>query len=93
MILCGGIPINSKSKTSCADSDLRPDARLAAHQRVCLDWDLATRVENWKSTEWGRNKGDRTATVTQFGAYSNDVNNFSVQMGGGKTGLGQMAFI
>ncbi|GBM06464.1 hypothetical protein AVEN_58309-1 [Araneus ventricosus] len=37
MILSDGIPSNSKSKTSCADSNLRPDARLPAHQSVCLD--------------------------------------------------------
>ncbi|GBN58012.1 hypothetical protein AVEN_82495-1 [Araneus ventricosus] len=64
-------------------------ARLAAHQRICLDWDLATRVENRKSAEWG----DRRATVAHFGAYVNDVRNSSIKMGGERTGLRQMAYL
>ncbi|GBL73538.1 hypothetical protein AVEN_159519-1 [Araneus ventricosus] len=54
------------------------DARVAAHQRICLDWDLATRLENRKSAVWGkRNKGDRRAVVARFGASVNDVPHFS----------------
>ncbi|GBM04481.1 hypothetical protein AVEN_197893-1 [Araneus ventricosus] len=32
-------------------------ARVAAHQRICLDWDHATRLENRKSAVWGRRNG------------------------------------
>ncbi|GBL92386.1 hypothetical protein AVEN_174682-1 [Araneus ventricosus] len=34
------------------------DAMIAAHQRICLNWNLATRLENRKSAVWGRrNRG------------------------------------
>ncbi|GBN08943.1 hypothetical protein AVEN_11944-1 [Araneus ventricosus] len=49
-----GIPTNSKSITSSADSNLSFYARVAAHQRICLDWDLAARLENRKSAVWWR---------------------------------------
>ncbi|GBM70676.1 hypothetical protein AVEN_270783-1 [Araneus ventricosus] len=40
-----------------------PTESKAAHQRTCLDWNLATRLENRKSDEWGRNRGNRRAAV------------------------------
>ncbi|GBM73107.1 hypothetical protein AVEN_198780-1 [Araneus ventricosus] len=52
------------------------DARVEKHQRICLDWDLATRLENRKSAVCGH-----------FGASVNDVPHFSTWMGGGKTSL------
>ncbi|GBO06250.1 hypothetical protein AVEN_211372-1 [Araneus ventricosus] len=58
-----------------------PDARLATHQWICLHWNLASRLENRKSAKWW---GDRRATVAHFGAYVNDVRNFSIKMGGKK---------
>ncbi|GBM48817.1 hypothetical protein AVEN_114720-1 [Araneus ventricosus] len=34
------------------------DARVVAHESICLDWNLATRLENRKSAVWGRrNRG------------------------------------
>ncbi|GBM40884.1 hypothetical protein AVEN_14805-1 [Araneus ventricosus] len=30
------------------------ETRVAAHQSICRDWDLATRLENRKSAVWGR---------------------------------------
>ncbi|GBM40009.1 hypothetical protein AVEN_217605-1 [Araneus ventricosus] len=37
-----------KSNTSCTIPVWGLDARVAAHQRICLDWDLGRRLENWK---------------------------------------------
>ncbi|GBM31876.1 hypothetical protein AVEN_183283-1 [Araneus ventricosus] len=64
-----GIPTNSKFNTSCADSNLGLRARVAAHQRVCLDWDLASRLDhvegsNRKSAVAG---GRRNAVASHFG--------------------------
>ncbi|GBM29833.1 hypothetical protein AVEN_110349-1 [Araneus ventricosus] len=54
------------------------DSRVVAHQRICLDWDLATRLENRKSAVWGRrNRGDRRTVVAYFGTSVNDVPHFS----------------
>ncbi|GBM89840.1 hypothetical protein AVEN_72138-1 [Araneus ventricosus] len=44
---------NSKSKTLRADSNLRPRCEASGTSRICLDCDLATRLENRKSAEWG----------------------------------------
>ncbi|GBL69826.1 hypothetical protein AVEN_207353-1, partial [Araneus ventricosus] len=40
-----GIPTDSKSNTSCADSNLEPQEKVEAQSKVCLHWDLASRVE------------------------------------------------
>ncbi|GBM76110.1 hypothetical protein AVEN_18944-1 [Araneus ventricosus] len=54
------------------------DARVAAHQRICLDWGLVMLLENQKSAVWGRrNRGDRKAVVAHIGASVNDVPHFS----------------
>ncbi|GBM01099.1 hypothetical protein AVEN_136647-1 [Araneus ventricosus] len=54
------------------------NARVASHQRICLDWDLATWLENRKYAVWGRtNRKDRRAVAANFGASVNDVPHFS----------------
>ncbi|GBO17445.1 hypothetical protein AVEN_172115-1 [Araneus ventricosus] len=69
MIQNDGIQTNSKSKTLCADSNLRPILEASG------------RLENRKSA-------DRRLMVSHFGAYVNDVRNFSIKMGEKKKGLG-----
>ncbi|GBM92965.1 hypothetical protein AVEN_203922-1 [Araneus ventricosus] len=40
-----------------------PNEARAAHQRTCLDCNLATRIENLKSDEWKRDWANRRAAV------------------------------
>ncbi|GBN05541.1 hypothetical protein AVEN_39872-1 [Araneus ventricosus] len=77
MILSGGIPTNSKSKTSCAYSNLTP--RFSTSKGLPR---LRPRYEARKSEicRVGRNR-DRRAMVEHFGACVNDVRNFSIKMG------------
>ncbi|GBL86063.1 hypothetical protein AVEN_89110-1 [Araneus ventricosus] len=82
-----GIPTNSKS-TSCADSNLRPRYDASGTSKVLPR--LGPRDEDRKSEirrVGGRNRGHRIATVGHFGAYLNDVNNFSIKMVGKRNGL------
>ncbi|GBM27787.1 hypothetical protein AVEN_269741-1 [Araneus ventricosus] len=91
MILSGGIPTNSKSKTSCADSNLRPRCETSGTSKGLPR--LRPRDEARKSEirrVGGKNRG-RRAMVARFGAYVNDVRNFSIKMDGKKTCSGQMA--
>ncbi|GBM38586.1 hypothetical protein AVEN_71692-1 [Araneus ventricosus] len=45
MIRNGGVQKNLKSKIQSADSNSDLDARVAAKQRICLHWHLASRLE------------------------------------------------
>ncbi|GBM49822.1 hypothetical protein AVEN_238179-1 [Araneus ventricosus] len=60
------------------------DATVAAHQTICLDWDLATRLENRKSAVWGRrNRGiEKRWSLGEWRASFFDLN------GWGKISLG-----
>ncbi|GBN86806.1 hypothetical protein AVEN_50156-1 [Araneus ventricosus] len=92
MIRNDGIQTNSKSKTSYADSNLRPRCEASGTSKALTR--LRPRDEARKSEirrVCGEEWGDRRATVAHFGAYVNDVRDFSIKMGGEKTGLGQMA--
>ncbi|GBL94290.1 hypothetical protein AVEN_16810-1 [Araneus ventricosus] len=79
-----GIQTNSKSKTSCADSNLRTRCEASGTSRDLTR--LRPRDEARKSEirRVGGGMGDRRATVAHFGAYVNDVCNFSIKMGGKK---------
>ncbi|GBM85304.1 hypothetical protein AVEN_231122-1 [Araneus ventricosus] len=91
MILSGGIPTNSKSKTSCADSNLRSRCEASGTSKGLPR--LRPRDEARKSEirRVGGGIGDRRAMVAHLGAYVNNGRHFSIKMGGEKTGLGQMA--
>ncbi|GBN56632.1 hypothetical protein AVEN_72805-1 [Araneus ventricosus] len=69
-----GIQRNSKCKTSCANSNLRPRCETSGTSKDLPR--LSPRDEARKS-ETRRNRGDRRATVAHFGAYVNDVRNSS----------------
>ncbi|GBM61643.1 hypothetical protein AVEN_64405-1 [Araneus ventricosus] len=91
MIRKDGIQTNSKSKTSCSDSNLKPRCEASGTSKDLTK--LRRRLENRKSAESGggwRNREDGRVAVAQSGAYVNDVHNFSIKIGGKKTGLGQM---
>ncbi|GBM48834.1 hypothetical protein AVEN_21618-1 [Araneus ventricosus] len=46
-----------------------PYSNVAADQSVCLEWDLASRLSNQNSAEWGGNGGDRRPVISHFGAH------------------------
>ncbi|GBN04437.1 hypothetical protein AVEN_230457-1 [Araneus ventricosus] len=48
-----GIQTNSKSETSCVDSNLRPRCEASGTSKDLTRLSLATRLENQKSAEWG----------------------------------------
>ncbi|GBN29938.1 hypothetical protein AVEN_158064-1 [Araneus ventricosus] len=90
MILSGGIPSNSKSKTSCADSNLRPRCEARGTSKGLPRLRPRDEARKLEIRRVGGEYGDRRSMVAHFGAYVNDMRNFSIKMGGGKTGLGQM---
>ncbi|GBN80015.1 hypothetical protein AVEN_219878-1 [Araneus ventricosus] len=71
------------------------DARLAGEQRICLHWDLASRLEmkleipRWvrRSEGWEEFFDFELCLKANFGTSVNTLPNFSTKMGGGKTGL------
>ncbi|GBM09600.1 hypothetical protein AVEN_29447-1 [Araneus ventricosus] len=77
------IQTNSKSKTSCADYNLRPRCEAIGTSKDLTR--LRPRDKARKSKI--RRVGDRRATVAHFGAYVNDVRNFLIKMVGGKNGI------
>ncbi|GBL85325.1 hypothetical protein AVEN_222779-1 [Araneus ventricosus] len=79
MILSGGISTNSKSKISCADSNLRPRCEASDTSKGLPR--LRPRDEARKSEirEWGREEWYRRAMVAHFGAYVNHERNFSIK--------------
>ncbi|GBO07240.1 hypothetical protein AVEN_141565-1 [Araneus ventricosus] len=94
MIRNGGIQKNLKSKTQSADSNLRPRyARVAATQRICLHWHLASRLEmkfeiprEWEvESGWQEIYDFEACLKTNFGTSVDALPNFSTKVGGKKT--------
>ncbi|GBO02308.1 hypothetical protein AVEN_163732-1 [Araneus ventricosus] len=85
MVQNNGILTNSNSTTSCPDSNLRPQCEASGTLKNLPR--LEPRDEDRKSEihrlDW-RNRGIEVVTVAHFGAYVNDVLNFSIKLGGKK---------
>ncbi|GBM94166.1 hypothetical protein AVEN_165790-1 [Araneus ventricosus] len=82
-----GIQTNSKSKTSCADSNLRSRCEASGASKDLTRLRPRDEARKSENRRVGGGIGDRRATVAHSGAYVNDVRNFSVKMDGGKNGL------
>ncbi|GBN65167.1 Putative inorganic phosphate cotransporter [Araneus ventricosus] len=83
MIRNDGIQTNSKSKTSCVDSNLRPRYEASGtskHLPRLGPRDEARKSEICRVGEGGI-RGNRRATVAHFGADVNDVHNCLIKMG------------
>ncbi|GBM63483.1 hypothetical protein AVEN_205832-1 [Araneus ventricosus] len=79
MIRNDGIQTNSKSETSCVNSNLRPRCEASGTSNDLPR--LGPRNEARKVRRVGREEwGDRR--TADFGAYVNDIRNFSIKMCG-----------
>ncbi|GBM28396.1 hypothetical protein AVEN_262156-1 [Araneus ventricosus] len=77
--------MNSNSKTSCADSNLRPQCEASGTSKDLPRLRPRDEAKTRKSAEWGGGiGGDRKATLAHFGSYVNDVCNVSIKMCGKK---------